>query len=150
VAAPKGVTGAGIAVAEAGNGRAGPLAAGAVSVLLVALLVLLAIFLVGGTLFDLTARREEEAEWFEERIAGAVRATLGTVPVVVLAEVSGSRRSPVLIELSGTVATRELRDAVRGVVREEMARIGRPVQIDDRLEVKEPADLYREPAARIA
>ncbi len=142
--------GALVSVAEAGNGRSGPVAATAVSVLLVILLILLAILLVGGTVFDLAARREEEAEWLEERVADAVRAVLGTVPIVVLADFPGTRRSPVVIELSGTVPTAQLREAVRGVVTEEMAQIGREFQLDDRLQVSEPTDQYRQPAARFA
>jgi hypothetical protein len=139
-----------ISFAEAGNGRSGPVAAMAVSVLLVILVILLAILLVGGTLFDLAARREEEAEWLEERVADAVRAALGTVPIVVLADFPGSRRSPVVIELSGTVPNPELREAARGIVAQEMARIGREYQIDDRLQVSKLSDQYGEPATRLA
>jgi hypothetical protein len=139
-----------VPVAEAGNGRSGPMAAAAMIVLLSVLLILLAVLVVGGTFFDLAARREEDAEWIEERVAGAVRNALGTVPIVVLADFPGTRRSPVVIELSGSVPTREMREAVHGVVTQEMAQTGRDFQIDDRLEVRQPTDQYRQPATRLA
>lgn len=135
--------------AEAGNGRSQALGAVAVPVVLGVFLVLLAVVMVGGTLFDLAARREEDNELLEDRIAEAVREALGNVPILILADIPGTRRSPVVIELSGTVPASALREAVLRVVREEISRIGRDIRIEDRIEV-ETAEPYHQHTARFA
>lgn len=139
-----------VRAAEAGNGRTEPFAGLAASIILLLFLALLAVVVVGGTLFDLAARREEEAGWLEERIVDAVNEALGTVPIVVLVELPDTRRAPVVVELSGTLPSWELRKAVLSVVTEGISRIRRDVRIEDRLEVRDAADRYRQLTARPA
>ena len=144
-----------VTAAEAGNGRSQAVGAVAVPVLLGVFLVLLAVVMVGGTRFDLAARREEDNELLEDRIAEAVREALGNVPILILADIPrtrrspGTRRSPVVIELSGTVTTRARREAVLRVVTEEISSIGGDIRIDDRIEV-EMAEPYHQHTARFA
>ena len=138
-----------VTAAEAGNGRSQAVGAVAVPVLLGVFLVLLAVVMVGGTRFDLAARREEDNELLEDRIAEAVREALGNVPILILADIPGTRRSPAVIELSGTVTTRARREAVLRVVTEEISSIGGDIRIEDRIEV-EMAEPYHQHTARFA
>lgn len=138
-----------VTAAEAGNGRSQAVGAVAVPVLLGVFLVLLAVVMVGGTRFDLAARREEDNELLEDRIAEAVREALGNVPILILADIPRTRRSPAVIELSGTVPTRARREAVLRVVTEEISSIGGDIRIEDRIEV-EMAEPYHQHTARFA
>ena len=138
-----------VTAAEAGNGRSQAVGAVAVPVLLGVFLVLLTVVMVGGTRFDLAARREEDNELLEDRIAEAVREALGNVPILILADIPGTRRSPAVIELSGTVTTRARREAVLRVVTEEISSIGGDIRIEDRIEV-EMAEPYHQHTARFA
>ncbi len=132
-----------VTAAEAGNGRSQAVGAVAVPVLLGVFLVLLAVVMVGGTRFDLAACREEDNELLEDRIAEAVREALGNVPILILADIPRTRRSPAVIELSGTVPTRARREAVLRVVTEEISSIGGDIRVEDRIEV-EMAEPYHQ------
>ena len=109
-------------------------AAVALIVGLVALLLALVVG-VGLALFDLGGRREEQAERFQTMISRALHRELGHVPVLPTAHVPRSSRSPVVVELTGSVPTAELRDAIVRVAEQEIARLCPDYRIDDRLGV---------------
>jgi hypothetical protein len=90
---------------------------------------------VGVRFFDLSGRREDEAQRLQDRIAERVRGVTSNVAITIVAEVPGARRSPVVIEVAGAVPTDTVRDRVLRVVRHETSRIGRDARVVDRLEV---------------
>jgi hypothetical protein len=109
-------------------------------VLLVAggIVILVAVLVVGVgiKLFDLSGRREDEAERLQDRMTEGLRSAVGEVPLTVVAKASGSSREPVVIEIAGPVATVEARERVLRQARFEAARLGRAVRVADRLEVR--------------
>jgi hypothetical protein len=109
-------------------------------VLLVAggIVILVAVLVVGVgiKLFDLSGRREDEAERLQDRMTERLRSAVGEVPLTVVAKASGSSREPVVIEIAGPVATVEARERVLRQARFEAARLGRAVRVADRLEVR--------------
>ncbi len=92
---------------------------------------------VGLAVFDLGGRHEEEAERLQVMISKALDREVGHVPVLPIAHVPRSRRSPVIVELTGNVPTAELRDVIVHVVEREIARLQPYYRIDDRLGVDE-------------
>lgn len=106
------------------------------------ILGLVALFLVlvagvGLMLFDLGGRREEEAERLGVLISRALGRELGPLAVLPTAHVPRSRSAPVIVELTGTVPSAEVRDAVVQVVERELARLRPSYRIEDRLGVDE-------------
>jgi hypothetical protein len=83
------------------------LVAGGIVILVVALVVG-----VGIKLFDLSGRREDEAERLQDRMTERLRRAVGEVPLTVVAHASASAREPVVIEIAGPVATMEARERV--------------------------------------
>jgi hypothetical protein len=81
------------------------LVAGGSVILVVALVVG-----VGIKLFDLSGRREDEAERLQDRMTERLRRAVGEVPLTVVAHASASAREPVVIEIAGPVATMEARE----------------------------------------
>jgi len=111
------------------------LVAGAIVILIVALVVGMGI-----KLFDLSGRREDEAERLQDRMTERLRRAIGEVPLMVVAHASTSAREPVVIEIAGPVATMEARERVLRQARFEAARLGRDVRVADRLEVRTTTD----------
>src|SRR5262245_47068553 len=114
-----------------------------VALALAAALVILFVVLVVGVglaFFDLGGRREEEAERLELMIGRALSREVGRLPVVPVARVPRSARSPVVIlEITGTVPTSELRDIILDIVERELCRLRPHYRIDNRLAVNEAA-----------
>jgi hypothetical protein len=111
------------------------LVAGGIVILVVALVVG-----VGIKLFDLSGRREDEAERLQDRMTERLRRAVGEVPLTVVAHASASAREPVVIEIAGPVPTMEARERVLRQARFEAARLGRDVRVADRLEVRTTTD----------
>ena len=65
------------------------LVAGAIVILIVALVVGMGI-----KLFDLSGRREDEAERLQDRMTERLRRAIGEVPLTVVAHASASARAP--------------------------------------------------------
>ena len=107
------------------------LVAGGIVILVVALVVG-----VGIKLFDLSGRREDEAERLQDRMTERLRRAVGEVPLTVVAHASASAREAVVIEIAGPVTTVEARERVLRQARFEAARLGRDVRVADRLEVR--------------
>jgi hypothetical protein len=95
---------------------------------------------VGIKLFDLSGRREDEAERLQDRMTERLRRAVGEVPLTVVAHASASAREPVVIEIAGPVATMEARERVLRQARFEATRLGRDVRVADRLEVRTTTD----------
>jgi hypothetical protein len=111
------------------------LVAGGIVILVVALVVG-----VGIKLFDLSGRREDEAERLQDRMTERLRRAVGEVPLTVVAHASASAREPVVIEIAGPVPTMEAREWVLRQARFEATRLGRDVRVADRLEVRTTTD----------
>ena len=107
----------------------------------VALAGVLASVAVAYALYDLKRRRAEMSAGLRARVAGTLRAepTLAGLPVVVDVHPSLRRDSPLTLEITGTVPTAEMRDAVLLVVAREVARSQPDARVDDRI-VVDPSD----------
>jgi hypothetical protein len=109
--------------------------------LLVALtfLILLLVLVVGTGLWlaDLEGRHKPEAAALEQRVALALRRSVGEVPVIPIAYLSKSRRTPDVLEVHGPVASLEVREAVLRAAADELSRSHPGCQLSDRLAVAE-------------
>lgn len=106
-------------------------------VLVFFLLLLVMVVGAGVALFDVSGRREEEAEWLQAKILeGLTRdpalRQLRLVPVV---QVSASRRSPVMVELHGEVPTEEHRAEAEAVVSWATRHVRAPISVENRIQV---------------
>lgn len=109
--------------------------------LVTGLVVLLGVLVVGVglALFDVSARREEEARRLEIVISSAMRRELGPLPVNLVARVPTVDGLPVIVEITGAVQTSAQRDAVVGLVEREVRRRRSLYRIDDGLAVSAAA-----------
>jgi hypothetical protein len=103
--------------------------------------VLLLVVGVGIEFFDLSGRREERAEWIQNRMTERLRDALGDAPLTVVGYAPPSSRSALVIELGGMVPTEAVRDTVLRVARREASRLGRDIRVADRLEVQSASSL---------
>jgi hypothetical protein len=106
----------------------------------VIVLLLLLIVGVGIPLFELSGRRRDEAERFQRRMIEELVRSAANLPLTVVAHMPESRRSRIVVEIAGSVATEEIRQTVLDAVRREASRLGREVRVADRLEVRFPSD----------
>lgn len=92
-------------------------------------------------LFDLSGRREEEAEWLQAKIVDRLRRdpALSTARVLPVVHVPPSTQATMTIELSGEVPSEDAEDAVLDVVHETARKLRRDVEVDDRLAIGPPA-----------
>lgn len=101
-----------------------------------ALLVLLIIG-VGIVFFDLAGRREEDAAWLQQRISDELRRDRGLaeLPVLPVVHAPVGMAGTVTVELSGEVPSDAARGAVVDIVEDVALKLGRDVEIDDRLAI---------------
>jgi hypothetical protein len=86
-------------------------------------------------LCDVGGHRDDRVSRAHRRIERQLRGALGELPVTVVASGPPSSRSPVVIEVRGSVDTDVLRETVLGIVQREVAGLARDVRVVDRLEV---------------
>ncbi len=60
-------------------------------------------------------------------------ASLAGSPITATVHTPMRKRSPIMVDVAGPVASHELRDTVLRIVRRETAEMGREVQIEDRM-----------------
>jgi hypothetical protein len=102
----------------------------------IGLIVLLLVILGAAVRFhDLRRRREEAAMGLQARISDAllVEPALAGLPVTPTVSVPLLKRTPVKIDVAGTVPSPELRDHALRLVERVAAEAGREVLIEDRL-----------------
>jgi hypothetical protein len=106
----------------------------AVVVVVVGLLVIVGVLV---KMFDLKRKREAEAVYLQAQISDALlrEAALFRLPITPTAHIPFWAGSPVTIELSGQVPTREMRDLVVRIAEAETARTREDFRIDDRIGV---------------
>lgn len=90
---------------------------------------------VGVKLYDLKRKREAEAVALQAQISDALLrdASMAAFTVTPMAKASGLRRTPVVVELRGTVDSPEQRETALTIARSEAARVHPDAQIDDRM-----------------
>ena len=125
---------------------AAPTWAGAVSVVIVLLIGIVAIA-VAAKLYDQKRKREEEAMSAQAYVGDMFLREFGTIPIAVSATGSFWRRSPLVLSIRGTVPTPELREAVIRLAKQELLRQYPTAQIEDHLFV-DPL-ITRERAGRV-
>jgi hypothetical protein len=123
-------------------GASSPADIARLGVLIMVTLVLLLVMIAAGAaikVFDLSGRRDDEAEWLQARARRALSrdprtSGLTLTPTV---HVPVSRRAPVIVELRGTVETDAHRVAAVAAVTGEIAHVlaGRPFFVEDRFRV---------------
>ncbi|PWU25578.1 MAG: hypothetical protein C5B48_00565 [Candidatus Rokuibacteriota bacterium] len=106
--------------------------------------IVLVLLLIAGIgvllLFELSGRRKDEAERLQRRMIEERVRRAANLPLTVVAHVPASRRPSIVVEISGSVPTEEVRETVLDSVRREASRLGREVRVADRLEVRAPGD----------
>ena len=104
---------------------------------LAAILVLLVAIGVAVKLYDLKRKREDEALSLQSHISDAILLdrSLASLPITAVARGSRWRRSPVVIAISGSVPTSELRETVMQLAERELSRRDPSAQAEDRLTV---------------
>ena len=125
---------------------AAPTWAGAVSVVIVLLIAIVAIGVVV-KLYDQKRKREEEALSAQAYLSDVFLREFGTMPVTVSTSGSFWRRSPLVLSIRGTVPTQELREAVIRLAKQELLRQYPTAQTEDHLFV-DPL-ITRERAGRV-
>ena len=126
---------------------AAPTWAGAVSVVIVLLIGIVAIG-VAVKLYDHKRKREEEALSAQAYLSDAFLREFGTMPIAVSASGSLWRRSPLVLSIRGTVPTPELREAVIRLAKQELLRQHPTARTEDHLFV-DPL-MARERAGRVS
>jgi hypothetical protein len=88
-------------------------------------------------LYDLKRKREEEAVASQSRISDALLmdSTLGALPLTPTAHLPLWKGSPLILEITGTVPSPELREAAVDVAKREIARTRPDFLIEDRISV---------------
>jgi hypothetical protein len=109
---------------------------GGIAVVVVVLALLLAIGVVV-KLYDLKRKRAEEEASLQSQISDALLLdrSLAGLPIAAFASGSVWRRSPMLVAVTGTVPTPELREAVMRLVEREVSRRQPGARAEDRLVV---------------
>jgi hypothetical protein len=102
-----------------------------------ALIALVVVIGVAVKLFDLRRRRAEETAALESRISDALMtdSALFRLPIAVSTRRGFFGRSPVIVDVHGTVPSTELREWAITLVKSEAARSGGPFSIEDRIAV---------------
>ena len=116
-----------------------PTGRAAMLVVAIAFAVALIVVALAIKLLDVGGRREDRAGRAHDRVMRRLRGALGELPITVVVSGSPSKRSPLLIDLRGSVGTDAVRETVLGIVRREAAGLGRDVRVVDRLEVESRA-----------
>ncbi len=109
---------------------------GGIAVVVVVLALVLAIG-VGVKLYDLKCKRAEEEASLQSQISDALLLDRSFAGLPIAAFASGSvwRRSPMLVAVTGTVPTPELREAVMRLVEREVSRRQPGARAEDRIVV---------------
>jgi hypothetical protein len=107
---------------------------GGVTILAVVLILLIGVAVVV-KLYDLKRRRDEAAWSLQAQISDSLLLdrALASLPISAVTASSGWRRSPVVIAITGTVPTPDLRDTVMRLVETEIARRHPGARAEDRL-----------------
>lgn len=106
--------------------------------------VLLLMVLVAGAgvmFFDLTGRREEDAEWLQATISDELRrdASSSSHPVLAVVHAPVGAGVAVTVQLEGEVPSEAARRAVVQIVRGTGRKLRREIEIDDRLSIDRQA-----------
>jgi len=111
----------------------------------IGLLVVLGFFLLlmvlvagaGVMFFDLTGRREEDAEWLQATISDELRrdASSSSLPVLAVVHALVGAGVAVTVQLEGEVPSEAARRAVVQIVQGTARKLRREVEIDDRLSI---------------
>ena len=139
IVAATGIIGALLAFRLWLSASAMPTGRAAMLVVAIAFAVVLIVVAVALKLLDVGGRREGRAARAHDCVMRRLRGGLGELPITVVVSGLPSKRSPLLIELRGSVGTAVLRETVLGIVRREAAGLGRDVRVVDRLEVESGA-----------
>ena len=109
----------------------------------VGFVLLLMVLVVGAgvMLFDLTARREEDAEWLQATISDELRrdASSSSHPVLAVVHAPVGAGVAVTVQLEGEVPSEAARRAVVQIVRGTGRKLRREIEIDDRLSIDRQA-----------
>jgi hypothetical protein len=103
-------------------------------VIVAALLVILGVLV---KVLDLKRKREAEAVHVQAQISDALlrEASLFGLPITPTAHVPLWSGTPVNVEITGQVGSRDVQEVVLSLVRSEAARVRPDVQIEDRLTI---------------
>lgn len=104
---------------------------------LTAIVVLLVAIGLAVKLYDLKRKREDEALSLQSHISDAILLdrSLAALPITAVAHAARWRRSPIVIALSGSVPTPELRESIMRLVEREVSRRHPGARAEDRLMV---------------
>jgi hypothetical protein len=117
---------------------------GGIGLLLVVVAVLLAVLITAIRLYDMKRRQEDSAMMLQAKLSDALlqEASLAGSPITATVHTPMRKRSPIMVDVAGPVASPELRDTVLRIVRRETAGTGREVQIEDRMVVTPKRTMY--------
>jgi hypothetical protein len=115
-----------------------------IGLLLVVVAVLLAVLITAIRLYDMKRRQEDSAMMLQAKLSDALlqEASLAGSPITATVHAPMRKRSPIMVDVAGPVASPELRDTVLRIVHRETAGMGREVQIEDRMVVKPKRMIY--------
>jgi len=109
----------------------------------VGFVLLLMVLVVGAGVmfFDLTGRREEDAEWLQATISDELRRDAGSSshPVLAVVYAPVGAGVAVTVQLEGEVPSEAARRAVVQIVRGTGRKLRREIEIDDRLSIDRQA-----------
>ena len=100
-----------------------------------ALIVLLAAMILVAKVYDLSRKREEQADSLEARISNSLLADplLARLPVVPTVRIPLWRGRPVIIAMTGSVPRSQLRHAALEMALREVGRSARTYRLEDRI-----------------